>query len=56
MANRMTTQSVINTIYAALRKDGHEPLRAGAMLYQIGTAMAEVDKAMEAFGDIPKSS
>jgi hypothetical protein len=58
--NQMTRQSVINTVYAELRRDGatleekRPSLRVCAMLYELGVAVDEVGVAAQAFGDLPK--
>lgn len=56
MANTMTRQSVINTVYAELRHPAEgmrRPDRVMAMLNILNCSMDEIGRAMEAFGDIP---
>jgi hypothetical protein len=58
--NDMTRQSVINSVYAALRVDKNErgqyfrdSLRVMSMLYELGVTVDEAGYAAEKFGDLP---
>lgn len=60
--NDMTRQSVINTVYAELRRDAatleekRPSLRVASMLYAIGVTAEEAGVAAERFGDLPEGT